>query len=320
MNPLKCFNEYITSMNMNYHLSIFRFLISFSISISLFFVIFLILGYLIKQSIVWALGISIIFETLLQIIFYYWNWSDERVTLKENWKMVPPQAKKVSLCNCYFPESIKLRIFWIKTRITEPVLMYHIISNFVYMRRGWNAAMINDEFNSDNDHDAIVISIYSKYGREYFFKEGIDLLITFFVKHKISFKVYLCQNSNDFISVLNNPKTKTLWIFGHGARGLLACQDTKLEYSKVVNLLSNESKNKNYVYQFHCNNGNEKSLADFLSEGEGFVNNKVNTLGSCRGYIKAILNDSSWNSLNEKQHQKKCADRDSNPSLGVGNA
>ena len=46
---------------------------------------------------------------------------------------------------------------------------------------------------------------------------------------------------------------------------------------------------KNYIYQLHCNQGREPSLADYLSEGRGFVDNEIRDLAKNRVQIGQIL-------------------------------
>ena len=69
-----------------------------------------------------------------------------------------------------------------------------------------------------------------------------------------------------------NPSISSVWIFGHGNRGGVGFGDSFYDYSQ----LKARDIKKDYIYQFHCNPGLYESLASIVSDGRGYVNNKVN--------------------------------------------
>jgi len=238
-------------------------------------------------------GLVIAVELIFQIGVYPFENRKYNKALKDNWK----QPKKCSTCEIIsiWPEYFRNIYFQFKTIIVEPLFNYHFFYHFTQIKAGWNCVVKYKEFMSEIDHDAIIVNIYSPFGKEYIFGDGIDLLISFFVMREIPFKVYCCNNSIDFFNIINNPKCKTLWLFGHGKRGGIRCSDKYVDYSEIVNEMSIDSKNKNYVYQFHCNSGCDKSLADYLSNGCGFANYQQLDKGrEIRGYIENILQDETW--------------------------
>lgn len=181
-----------------------------------------------------------------------------------------------------------------KNQFFEPIVPYSSIFDFKLIQKGWNEAVSSPEYHSNDEHDAIIIIFYSPFSREYFSIAGLDLLIPFFVKNKIKYRVYSCENSEIFFKIVNNPKTTTLWIFGHGYRGGVRFSDMIVSYSDLFENLSEDAKNKKYVYQFHCNSGCEKSLSECVAQGRGFANFKKLTPYAIRGYLKNILRDKSW--------------------------
>jgi hypothetical protein len=176
----------------------------------------------------------------------------------------------------------------------EPIILYSSIFDFLKIQKGWNSAVENPEYKSYDDHDAIIVIGYSPFSREYFSISGLDLLIPFFIENKIKYRVYCCENYETFFNIVNNPKTTTLWILGHGRRGGVRISDSIFSYFDLFEKLSKGARNKKYVYQFYCNSGCEKSLSEYVAQGRGFANFKKLTPYAIRGYLKNILRDKSW--------------------------
>ena len=136
---------------------------------------------------------------------------------------------------------------------------------------------------SDNEHDAIII-VHEKIAEKYMYGCGIDLLIDFFMEKEIPYKLYHCYDLNTFEEIVRNQKAVNLWLFGHGSRGSIFCGNKDIKYEKLK-----DAPRKGYVYQFHCNSGNDKSLAEYLSNGRGYVNNRTSNMIQNREHIKQIL-------------------------------
>lgn len=98
------------------------------------------------------------------------------------------------------------------------------------------------------------------------------------------YKLYHCYDLNTFEGIVRNQKAVNLWIFGHGSRGSISCGNQSIRYKKLRNAPA-----KRYIYQFHCNHGNEDSLAEYLSNGRGFVNNRTRDVIQNRVQIKQIV-------------------------------
>jgi hypothetical protein len=279
----------------NKKITIRRFLLSFIISYAFFFaIVFIILSWFNQSKDIFTiLSIALFFHFVFQIGIHASDIFFEFKATREDWKN--PQPNKISCIEApVVPQWIKSGWFWFKTQLCEPIFFYSIIFDFILIQKGWNVAVSTPAYHSNNEHDAIIIISYSAFSREYFSVNGLDLLIPFFVENKINFKVYCCENSENFVKIVNDPTTKTLWIFGHGYRGGVKFSDKTVSYSSLFENLSEDSKNKNYVYQFHCNAGCEKSLSEYVANGRGFANYKRQTPYAVRGYIKNILQEKSW--------------------------
>jgi hypothetical protein len=212
-----------------------------------------------------------------------------------DWKN--PYCPKNGSCQNHFetPSLIKTFFVKIKGEFLEPIYLYASLFDFPIIKKGWNNAVNNPESNSNNDHDAIIVMAYSKYSREFFTISGLDLILQFFIDNKINYQVSSCDTIESFLKIINNPKATSLWIFGHGCRGGIRISDTVVKYSDIVEQLSDEARNKKYVYQFHCNAGCEPSFSDLIAEGQGFANYQKQFPYSIRGYLSNILKDEKWN-------------------------
>lgn len=271
-----------------------RYLVSFIISyVSLFILIYFILVLLHLNQDFFAILMVIVLLLSIQFILRLIDYFFELCASREDWKK--PQIK-MSSCN----KNSKKKSTWIQRRSSqlknciEPIFLYSLIFDFQLIQKGWNYAVENPEYQSNDEHDAIIIMEYSQFSREYFSISGLDLLLPFFIENKIKYRVYCCEKSETFFKIVNNPKTTTLWILGHGRRGGVRISNTIFSYSELVENLSKEAKNKKYVYQFHCNSGCETSLSEYIAKGRGFANYKRLTPYAIRGYIKNILRDESW--------------------------
>jgi hypothetical protein len=214
---------------------------------------------------------------------------------REDWKN--PHPPKRGSCKNHFenPSLIKTIFVKIKGEVFEPIYLYASFFDFPIIKKGWNTAVNNPESNSNNDHDAIIVMAYSKHSREYFTIAGLDLILQFFIYKKINYRVYSCDNLETFKKILNNPNASSLWILGHGCRGGIRIGDEVVKYSDIVMQLSDDAKNKRYIYQLHCNSGCDPSLSDLISKGRGFANYQRQFPYSIRGYLANILKDEKWN-------------------------
>lgn len=151
--------------------------------------------------------------------------------------------------------------------------------------KGWISGQNYSHFKSDKEHDAIVV-VHEKFAKKCFYGWGIDLLINFFMEKEVPYKVYHCYTLDKFEEIVRNENVVNLWLFGHGRRGGIASGNQLMEYRTLKN-----AHPKRYIYQFHCNPGNETSLAEYLSNGLGYVSNRSTAMVENREHIKQILND-----------------------------
>jgi hypothetical protein len=231
----------------------------------------------------------------LQFLIHILDVYNEHKASQSDWKK--STIPKNVYCPHVFeiPQSIQKIFVKIKGEILEPFFLYASIFDFPIVKKGWNIAVDNPEFNSCNDHDAIIVMAYSPYCPEYFSISGLDLILQFFIEKKINYRVYSCDNLGNFVKIINNPRASSLWILGHGCRGGIRINDEVVNYSDIVVQLSEDAKNKKYVYQLHCNSGDEPSLSDLISKGRGFANYQRQFPYTIRGYLANIFRDEQWN-------------------------
>ncbi|MDD4422230.1 MAG: hypothetical protein PHD46_04245 [Eubacteriales bacterium] len=150
----------------------------------------------------------------------------------------------------------------------------------------------------DGEHTAIILP-----HDETRMLEGADdpseILIEGLKKYNEKFQVYFCLTADDFLHVLQNPNVKRLWIFGHGTKGGF-CLNSFLTYAEfMTEKIGSEWKTRNiqlmeYVYQCHCNGGDNRPLTDYLLEEKGLLNEKIddmpNYLDTGVANIKPSLN------------------------------
>ena len=168
------------------------------------------------------------------------------------------------------------------TKFRDYIFYFEIYSRCC-ISKGWKSAQCHPKFMSNTEHDAIII-VHKKFAEKCLYG-GIDLLIDFFRKKEMPYKIYPCYDLNTFEEIVRNQKAVNLWIFGHGSRGSISCGNQFLKYEKLKN-----APGKIYIYQFHCNHGNDDSLAEYLSNGRGFVNNSFRDMIQNKVHIKQILN------------------------------
>lgn len=245
--------------------------INFLISIIILLVSLSIIWWLLCNKLVWSLlpiGLNVV-----PLVQKYWY---SRFDWKAPPDTIPYKHSKIRTYlykNLYFFMKFEDWIFYL------PVYWAYCID------KGWKRAQNYPQFKSDNEHDAIVV-VHEKFAKKCFYGDGIDLLIDFFKEQDIPYKLYHCYNLDTFEMIVRNANAVNLWLFGHGRRGGIACGNQSVEYEKFKN-----ANPKRYIYQFHCNPGTETSLAEYLSNGRGYVSNRVNHPVENREHIKQILND-----------------------------
>lgn len=240
--------------------------------------------------IIWVLKVAVVVVVFSNGCIIIEKFRYSRFT---DWKNPPEPipkniSDKIATYFLKFPFFLKLR------DLTCFILFRYFIPYTAHcIRKGWNSAQSYPQFMSDKKHDALII-VHEKFAEKCMYGDGIDLLIEFFREKEIPYELYPCYDLNTFEGIVRNQKTINLWIFGHGSRGEIKCGNQSLKYYKLKN-----APQKGYVYQFHCNRGNEVSLAEYLSNGRGFVSNRLRDTVQNREQIKQILE--YWCKVEEKQ-------------------
>ena len=210
--------------------------------------------------------------------------------------------KSCAKCLTYFfiPTSI-LCIFFLVWAILEPSMVWVCIilcvflsflpiSYFIIVSNGKKC--VKSPFNRQypenlnpltTNHNAFII-VHSPGDNMVY--AGIDNLINKFTATKNPFRIYDCNNPDEFKTVVANEKAKRLWIFGHGWRGGItfkgqrplwnslpfkAKNNTYFSYCDLIENDLNTYPSKDFVAQLHCNHFSKKHasnrpLPEFLME------------------------------------------------------
>jgi hypothetical protein len=192
--------------------------------------------------------------------------------------------------------SIPFEFFW---RILQISLKYGPVFSLINIQKDWDSICSNvDNFCPKNEeHNAIIIGIYNRFAQSALLGSGIDLLIDSFNEIGEKYRVYFVKNRKEFFSIVNSSTTSKIWIFSHGDRGGIKFPYRYCSYRDLVKRMSPESLKKEAVYQFHCNPGNDPSLAELLSVKKGFVNHRINDSSGIQEYIRIILEKDRLNEL-----------------------
>jgi hypothetical protein len=134
----------------------------------------------------------------------------------------------------------------------------------IWAYNGKNIVKQCQEIECTGDYHAIIIANYANMG---FYKNlstyagGFDLLIKFFQKKSIPFKVISCHDCECFETAIKASHAKKLWIFGHGDRhGISFGDEIYFPYCRLEN-----GPKKDFIAQLHCSNGEGKALWEYLS-------------------------------------------------------
>ncbi|VVB61642.1 Uncharacterised protein [uncultured archaeon] len=119
--------------------------------------------------------------------------------------------------------------------------------------------------NGKQKHNAIIVAYTSSYQKPLLYACGIDILIKHFRDKEESYKIYDCNNSEQFRRVVFDKNVKSLYVFGHGEKHDIKLGNEIFHYCELEN-----APKKEFIAQFHCNHNGGNSLADYL------IRNKIN--------------------------------------------
>lgn len=113
-------------------------------------------------------------------------------------------------------------------------------------------------------HNELVICP-SKGNFKSYYTYGPDLLVKYFVKNGIPYRVRECKSAAEFRKIVQDKSVGVLWLFGHGRIGRFGITDKEtIFYSEFKDELYHDLPKKIAVYQFHCNQ-EDNSSPDALS-------------------------------------------------------
>jgi hypothetical protein len=107
------------------------------------------------------------------------------------------------------------------------------------------------------------------------------------------YRIYHCKRAQNFIDIVNNPRVRNLWIFGHGNICNLFLEDGNFEYRFFEGTPSDLK--KNFIAQLHCNNKEGFSLSYYLCENPErcWMTPGLHSPSSIRNEVNKILENQS---------------------------
>lgn len=141
-------------------------------------------------------------------------------------------------------------------------------------------------YNASEEHTAVILPHDSK--RLF---DGSDASAAYLLKklvNKEAYQVYFCPTEIDILHVLQNPKIKGVWVFGHGSKNGVVVNDKFSLYSELMIELTDagpilrDMPKKKYVYQCHCNGGNGISLPHYLLDNIGYLDENIKAMPNHR--------------------------------------
>jgi len=114
----------------------------------------------------------------------------------------------------------------------------------------------------DNLHTAIIIAVDKSRLFSYAGYNGPYLAKKLRIIHE-PYRIYFCENKDDFCAVLREPLVTRLVIFGHGSRGSLYFGDGDCIYEDIVES-NRDIKKRDHIHQFHSNYTSKNILDKIL--------------------------------------------------------
>lgn len=157
--------------------------------------------------------------------------------------------------------------------------LYNEKSGFTYIASHYS-------YNASQEHTAVILPHDSK--RLF---DGSDASASYLLEKlegREAYQVYFCPTETDILHVLQNPKIKGVWVFGHGTKNGVVVNDKFSLYSELMIELTDagpilrDMPKKKYVYQCHCNGGNGISLPDYLLDKRGYLDENIEAMPNNR--------------------------------------
>lgn len=159
---------------------------------------------------------------------------------------------------------LKVGMF-IMNYIFTPIFSLLVLPTYWYLKK-------NSEFNSQNEHIAIVLANNYMPERILVYRQNLKKLVKYFKKNNWPYKVYFNITLKGLSSVINNPKATIVYIIGHGNRhGVKISNKETAYYCEFQN-----SPKKKFIALLHCTHNTGKSLVEYIAQDytKAFVANK----------------------------------------------
>lgn len=141
-------------------------------------------------------------------------------------------------------------------------------------------------YNASQEHTAVILPHDSK--RLFDRSDASAAYLLEKLEGREAYQVYFCPTETDILHVLQNPKIKGVWMFGHGTKNGVVVNDKFSLYSELMIELTDagpilrDMPKKKYVYQCHCNGGNGISLPHYLLDNIGYLDENIKAMPNHR--------------------------------------
>lgn len=174
---------------------------------------------------------------------------------------------------------IYMGIAWLYLKIGTFIMNYLFVPAFsIFILPSWNYLHKNKELNSQKDHIAIILCNDYMPERLLIYRQNLKKLIKHFKKNNWAYKIYFRTNKEKLKKIINNPKTKIIYLIGHGNRHGIKLNNKEMAYYCEFE----NSPKKDFIALLHCTHNTGKSLVDYISKDstKAFITNKkISTFG-----------------------------------------
>jgi hypothetical protein len=160
----------------------------------------------------------------------------------------------------FYPNINFYKIYYIGSKV---LLWIIIILTLVYLPLKLSIRNFYREIRTpalNKNHLAIIIIKYNIFVKSMFYMLlNIKKFLGKLRKSNVPFSVYVVNNKDEFMNVINNTKVKVLFVFGHGQKHGVKFGNELWHYCDIPKV-----SHIKFVTQFHCNHYTGKSLHEHL--------------------------------------------------------
>jgi hypothetical protein len=160
----------------------------------------------------------------------------------------------------FYPNPSFYKLYYTNSKI---LLWIWIVSTAIYIPLNLRISKFYSEIPTpqlEKTHLAIIIVKYDIFFKSMFYMLiNVKKFLNRLRKNNVPFSVYLVNNKDEFMKVINNPKVRVVFVLGHGQKHGIKFGNELWHYCNIPKV-----SHIKYVAQFHCNHYTGKSLHEHL--------------------------------------------------------